>query len=46
MEYRIYTVHPVYGPQLTGWCETECELDYEVELLEEAGYEVKVVLAP
>jgi hypothetical protein len=44
MEYQIYTVHPIQGPQLTGWCATECELDYECELLLEAGYKIKVVI--
>jgi hypothetical protein len=42
MEYQIYTVNPVTGPELWGWCYGECELDFFVEQLVDEGYVVQV----
>ena len=42
MEYRVYVVHPVNGPELVGWCYEECELALFVEELEDKGHVVQV----
>jgi len=45
MEYRVYVVHPEYGPQLEGWCDTEHEAAQLAEALEDEGKLVEVKLA-